>query len=112
MTPARITALLAAAGFTGVALLASVDADWDIVAPILRTIAVGAWVILAVGVSTDRVVGDVTNLRGDVTSLREEVNQLRAEIDTYGDQRQSDGWIDREHAARPAATQPNLKRVH
>jgi hypothetical protein len=107
MTPAgtRIATLVAAALVSGLAILATIDGDWETIAPLLRFTALGAWVILAINVATDRVVGDVT-------SLREEVNQLRAEIDTYGDQRQSDGWIDREHAARSAPTQPNLKRVH
>lgn len=124
MSRTRILNLLTAATLTGIAFLASIDNTWIDVAPILRNVAIAAWVLLAIGVATDRVVAEINSLReevdkhrvvDDVATLREEVNQLRAEIDTYGDQARVDGWID--HARTnghtpPVSATPALKRIH
>jgi hypothetical protein len=93
MNPARIATLLSASLLTVVAASASID-NWP-AAQFLRTAAVGAWAIFAVHTSTDRILDAIAKLRGD--------------IDTYGDQRHSDGYIDGH--ARQVPAQPNLQRI-
>lgn len=79
MNPKCIAALLGASLLTAIAVIGSID-RWHSAAAFLHTAAVGAWIVFAVASGTDRIVDAIT--------------QLRADVDTYGDQRHSDGVID------------------
>ncbi len=94
MTPSRISALLGAALLTVTALIGSLD-HWDTFAPFLRNAAIGAWTLFVVVTCAERIIAEVKKLRGD--------------IDTYGEQRHSDGVIDGMN--RQVPTQPNLTRI-
>lgn len=118
---ARTITFFVAALFTGVAIIVTLDDGLNAIAPLLRIIAIGAWIILAIGVAADRVLAAIAGLRDAVAGLRDavaelraDVAELRADIDTYGDERQSDGWIDhaRTNGHTPSVSAPpTLKRI-
>ncbi len=93
MTPSRISALLGATLLSTLAAIASLD-HWDAVAPFLRTASLTAWTLFVVVTCTESAINEIRKLRHD--------------IDTYGDQRHSDGVIDGMNRVPP---QPNLQRI-
>lgn len=94
MNPARTATLLGAAIITVVAAIGSID-EWPVIAPFLRSMTLASWIVFALATSTDRIIDAITTLRHDV--------------DTYGDQRQSDGYID--GMSHTVPQQPNLHRI-
>lgn len=94
MNPTRIYTLLGASIISTTALVGTLD-HWAAVAPFLRNAGIGAWIVFAVATATDRILDAITKLRHDV--------------DTYGDQRHSDGYVDGH--SRQAPAQPTLQRI-
>lgn len=95
MNPVRIATLLGAAILTAVGTIGSID-GWGTLAPFLRAAALTAWVVFAVATSTDRIL--------------DAIGKLRTDVDTYGDQRHSDGVIDgMQRAAPPQQTIRGLR---
>ncbi len=98
MTPTintRTATLLLAGVCTAVATIATID-QWPGSAPPLRTATVGLWLAFLITTSTER--------------IRDDIRTLRADIDTYGEQRHSDGVID--GMANTIPTQPpSLHRI-
>jgi len=98
MTPHRIASLVGAAIITVLAAIATID-HWTGAAPALRTTALGAWIVFAIATSHDRTMDAIANLRAD--------------IETYGDQRNSDGIIDgMNHSASQVNPPKPLRRIH
>jgi hypothetical protein len=80
-----------AAIITATAIIATLD-HWPDAAPALRAAAGTAWVLFAIVSGTERICGCIDRLRQD--------------IETYGDQRNSDGIIDGMNHADPPRSQP------
>lgn len=94
MTSSRISALLGAALLSTLAAIGSLD-HWDAIAPFLRTASLTAWILFVVVTCAERII--------------DEIRKLRADVDTYGEQRHSDGVID--GMSRQVPAQPNLSRI-
>lgn len=111
MDRARVPALVGASVLTVVTGI-SYCHNWHITS-ILRAATIAAWTIFAIADATERILGTLAEIRAersaDVAQLRADIIELRNAIETYGDQRHSDGIID--GLSKANAAQPQLRTV-